>query len=184
MSEIFRFKCLRCGYCCSHLLTETVLGKLGLFLFPSELHFFPKDKIRPLYGAGSKGKSRPRPEVVYAYQLETERCPWLDRNTNQCQIYKRRPQICRAFPFNGTVADFKCRAISSCHLADQELRVAEETVKEEIQADFRIRQEIFAALSKSDVFWVWPLNERIWKANRREKLSRYAESLNLNAALS
>ena len=106
-----KFECLNCGECCRklHIVSEWVNVKsvtLGLFLMPNERKLFPAKMIMPLYGAGLKGKSRPRPEVIYAYQITEDRCPHLMAQ-NYCAIYDKRPIACRAFPL-GVVMDRRC----------------------------------------------------------------------------
>lgn len=110
-----KFECLRCGECCSNLHIETDLSgrvkdkvTLGLFLLPSERKLFPEESIVPLYGAGLKGRSRPRPEVTFAYQILENACPHLT-DANLCKIYPKRPIACRAFPVNAeNFLDSRC----------------------------------------------------------------------------
>lgn len=100
MAKTLRFQCQRCGFCCRHLLVDINGGKCTIFLLPSETKLFPKDLIKPLYGSNTKGRSRPRPATIIAYQLSTNVCPHIKQD-NQCAIYKDRPLICQAYPLDG-----------------------------------------------------------------------------------
>jgi Fe-S-cluster containining protein len=82
------------------LLVDINGGKGSLFLLPSETKLFPEELIRPLYGSGIKGRSRPRPADIWAYQINTNTCPYI-QSDNSCAIYSKRPMICRAFPVEG-----------------------------------------------------------------------------------
>lgn len=92
------WKCQQCGNCCKDLLVDFEHELGGLPLFQSEVQLFPPELIFPGAGQGIKGKARPRPEQVVAYQLDAERCPHLS-DDNKCQIYQSRPLFCRSFPF-------------------------------------------------------------------------------------
>jgi len=100
VAKLLRFKCGRCGYCCRHLLVDIEGGKGTIFLLPSETKLFPKELIKPLFGTGLKGRSRPRPAQFWSYQLNTNVCPHI-KPDNNCAIYAKRPLICRAYPFEG-----------------------------------------------------------------------------------
>jgi len=94
----YEWKCTRCGLCCINTLSDTPFGKLGAFLMPHETLLFPKRYIKPLYGVGVKGKTRPRPAYVYAYQNTSQPCYWYDLKEKICHIYDKRPIACRCFP--------------------------------------------------------------------------------------
>ncbi len=82
-------ECTKCGMCCSNLR----LGdkKVGLTLFPEEIHLFPKSMIRPHL---DKGVNEPTSILTYQHTLNI--CIHL--KDNLCKIYHNRPLICRSFP--------------------------------------------------------------------------------------
>jgi Fe-S-cluster containining protein len=96
MSETAEFTCIRCGKCCSSLLSEDGGVLRGLTLLPEELHLFREDVVRPAIGVGL----RPHDPTfkVLAYQLAVEPCPHLE--DAGCAIYGDRPSSCRQFPFS------------------------------------------------------------------------------------
>jgi len=100
LAKTLRFHCERCGFCCRHLLVDIDGGKGTLFLLPSETKLFPKDLIKPFFGSGTKGRSRPRPATIFAYQIATNVCPHI-KPDNQCAIYENRPLMCQSYPFEG-----------------------------------------------------------------------------------
>jgi len=105
---MFKFECLKCGECCRNLhIKVEKIGTVGLFLLPNERGLFPAETVIPLYGAGLKGKSRPRPEVIFAYQILQSICPHLTEE-NLCDVYDRRPIACRAFPLQIIMLDRRC----------------------------------------------------------------------------
>jgi Fe-S-cluster containining protein len=109
--KTINFVCINCGDCCRNLLERTpMFGTRGLYLQKNETHLFPAEHLKPMY-ALSKGKSRPRPGEIFAYQLYLNNCPHLQ--DNKCSIYSTRPMICRSFPFEAMAASRKCPSISS-----------------------------------------------------------------------
>lgn len=99
-----KFQCLKCGTCCRNLIVNFGDWTLGLILLPEETNLFPESLIAPMWGIGVKGRSRPRPEKVCVFQLNTKICVHLtDKNT--CRIYAERPLICHAHPLNIQVAE-------------------------------------------------------------------------------
>lgn len=96
---VHMFRCLKCGTCCRNLVVNMGEWTLGLFLLPDEVKLFPEDKIVPMWGIGLKGRSRPRPEAVGAFQLDLKSCIHLTED-NLCQIYAQRPLICHAHPLS------------------------------------------------------------------------------------
>jgi len=105
-----KFKCLQCGTCCRQLRVNMEGWTLGLFLLPDEIKFFPQDKIAPMWGIGLKGRSRPRPETVGVFQLDSKHCPHItivtlrEKVQSVCRIYPKRPLICHAHPLSLTIS--------------------------------------------------------------------------------
>lgn len=155
-----RFQCLKCGYCCSHLINETPLGKLGIFILPEEKHWFPLETISPMYGIGKKGKSRPRPKKIIVYQINRMTCPWLDVTNRECMIYRQRPLVCKGYPIRQNSVHGECRFIVANSPDPSDIRLHTASIKEEIIADKKIQK----CLSQSNAYlWVFPLNEKRWK---------------------
>lgn len=112
-----KFKCLKCGYCCRNLIIKAPINdhtvKLGLFLMPSERKLFPLDQIKPMYGAGIKGRSRPRPKVVSSYQFSGNVCLHLTKD-NLCRIYDSRPISCKEYPLEFGLKPIISLGINPC----------------------------------------------------------------------
>lgn len=92
------FHCLRCGACCRDLIIKFGKANVGLFLTLNEKNLFPSYMVSPMWAVGTKGRSRPRPEVKN-YQLNVKDCPYITPQ-NVCRIYSHRPLICRAYPLS------------------------------------------------------------------------------------
>lgn len=98
-----KFKCLSCGDCCKRIVIHD-RGRLkltvGLCLMPKERKLFKKYPDAVIYPYIQLNmKNSPETKVV-CYQLVTEPCPLLNLETNKCRIYKKRPMVCREFPFS------------------------------------------------------------------------------------
>jgi hypothetical protein len=65
------FKCLRCGRCCTDLLTEDMGVLRGLTLLPGEQEHFPEQLVSPAIGLGRRPHERGF--RVIAYQLTINR---------------------------------------------------------------------------------------------------------------
>jgi Fe-S-cluster containining protein len=85
-----RFKCTRCGICCSNLLDVNKKYQYGLYLNTEEVKFFPPDTTHPLFRSNGR---------VIAYQVGVRVCPNLEKG--RCRIYNDRPLGCRTFPLVG-----------------------------------------------------------------------------------
>jgi len=90
------FECLRCGRCCTDLLSEDMAVLRGLTLLPEEREHFPEPVVRPAVGLG-RGPHE-RDFRVIAYQMTENTCPHLGENA--CNIYADRPASCRQYPFS------------------------------------------------------------------------------------
>ena len=167
MAGKIEFECLRCAECCRILHVKTDLGTgkwvtVGLFLLPHERSLFLASQIRPLYGAGLKGKSRPRPEVIFAYQIVQNTCPHLT-DENLCAIYPRRPIACRAFPL-GVIMDRKCTWVK------QRFQEGEFMLRSDIELDDlpkchnMILKYISSYKEKYPYMctWIWDLSSQKW----------------------
>ncbi len=96
MSETAEFSCIRCGKCCSLLLSEDRGILRGLTLLPEETSLFPENMVKPAIGVGETPHD---PGFgVLVYQLALEPCPHL--GDTGCAVYGDRPASCRQFPFS------------------------------------------------------------------------------------
>jgi Fe-S-cluster containining protein len=97
--EDIQFECLLCGACCKNLI-EVKTEKLGLFLLPSEISLFPEKMVSPGLGFDKHlDNSIKAPEVIVAYQFSGIDCPHYKKDIG-CQIYSKRPLVCKAFPIS------------------------------------------------------------------------------------
>jgi Fe-S-cluster containining protein len=99
----YNWKCSRCGLCCENTISTLAGMKFGMFLLPHEKLMFPSNVVYPLAGVGLKGKARPRPEYVFAYQNVSRPCIYYDVDLHTCRIYDNRPLVCRVFPLEASV---------------------------------------------------------------------------------
>ncbi len=92
-----KFRCLRCGRCCSSLIIGPISSKdMARIVRHDErsLKYF-KNYIR--YGEKSG--------MLMAFKIITNKkgnaggCAFYDPKRRRCTIYHSRPSICRAFPF-------------------------------------------------------------------------------------
>jgi len=101
----YKWECNRCGLCCVKTLHDTPLGKAGVFIMPEERKLFPYILVKPYLGVGVKGRTRPRPSTIFAYQMIGQPCPHYDEKERICRIYEYRPLTCKCFPISGTIKD-------------------------------------------------------------------------------
>ena len=110
----FRFKCIRCGNCCTdektivnltysdilrikeglNLSLKEVIEIIGFYFYDKELSEEERKKmvITPMMtekGLAFAGLRKDDSGVCYFY----------DKNTERCKIYDLRPNFCRTFPF-------------------------------------------------------------------------------------
>jgi len=114
--ERVRFKCLRCGRCCSDAstvvtVTATDIARIANFLGLTE------DELLSVLGFYQLGEETPADQVdkmvtkpimtergsafVGLLKGEGGRCVYLNEE-NECSIYPARPTVCRTFPFTFT----------------------------------------------------------------------------------
>ncbi len=101
--ETKKFECLGCGFCCKKILINYVNGELnitaGLCLHPDEVKLFASHKTKIAPYIALQRENWPEPKIIM-YQMVTEPCPHLNTEQNICTIYKKRPVICRMYPFS------------------------------------------------------------------------------------
>lgn len=88
-----KFECLQCGRCCRDILKNAMGSLKGPYLSPEEAALFPQGTVLPSIGRGHDIDHI----SVTRYQISQAHCPHLIKN-NQCQIYDKRPLVCRRFP--------------------------------------------------------------------------------------
>lgn len=163
-AKVVKFECEHCGKCCYELIGDRGggVGKLGIYITPAETHLFPKEHLVPLYGIGTKGKSRPRPKKVIAYQLDLNRCPHYDEKIG-CKIYDQRPGICRSFPFESIgIASRACSNIAKqLDHEGQAFLVDTATIKQEKEASEKATKYLIHWRERGS-FWIWPLDKKHW----------------------
>jgi len=132
--------------------------RFGLLLTPKEAGLFPRELVKPYMGTERKGKSRPRPAQIIAYQLDAENCPHLEED-NSCRIYDKRPLSCQAFPVHiGLVeGELTVYASTRCELTKDNKDELIEMDRETMNATARIQKEIIQLTQ-----WMRPLNENRW----------------------
>ena len=170
MAGKIKFECLKCGECCRNLHVRVeVIGAgwvtLGLFVLPRERKLFPNDIIAPMYGCGWKGRSRPRPKVIYAYTITKTECPHL-RADNLCEIYDKRLLSCRAFPREMNMLDRRCTWAKQ-HFEEGEITPRAELDLGDLQKYHdMLFEHISRFASKYLYMWVYDLSEHRWKATK------------------
>jgi len=126
--------------------------------------------MRPLFGSGIKGRSRPRPAKIFAYQINTNICPHI-KPDNTCVIYPKRPMICRSFPFEGigiTVISRHCQTIKKM-IKEYEM-VDRVNAPEEMQANKFLADYVSQYVSGR--VWVYDLSTQKWKIFQGDKIRR------------
>lgn len=111
-----KFKCMNCGDCCRRILINHKNLTIGLCLLPNEVKLFKSFPGSVLPYIGLKKIDSSEIEILN-YQMVIEPCPLLDLNTNQCDKYKKRPTVCKEYPFSvlldGISLENKCSSVKS-----------------------------------------------------------------------
>jgi len=167
-----KFRCLRCGYCCRNLIYDGAIRK-GLLLLPSEVHLFPTSLIKPSYGAGKKGKSRPRPRKIIAYQYARKVCIHLKNNL--CGIYYQRPLACRGYPLSiypllATIDD-KCRFFNGKYPIGMDYRKV--FTRTEIESNMAINMYLSRCILSEKYSWTYCLRLNRW-ISIEEEMKRFS----------
>jgi Fe-S-cluster containining protein len=161
--KVIKFACTKCGVCCNKIIMKTELGQTGMYLQVDERHLFPPASIKPMYAVGLKGRARPRPKKIVAYQFAAEPCPHYDEKVG-CTIYDTRPNICRSFPLEVNLASRQCPIIESTIADGEGFRFEPESVKVEREANKKHIEYLmkFKKQKLGDEFWVWTLDKQKW----------------------
>lgn len=126
-----QWKCAKCGLCCINTVITRGDLKLGMFLLPHEKLMFPERYVYPLYGVGLKGKARPRPQYIFAYQNISKPCIYYDEYSHECRIYDDRPLVCRVFPLEGLYTNVILHR--ECPMVASAFREGEQCLANEIE---------------------------------------------------
>ncbi len=106
-----RFECLRCGQCCNRIRIDHLGIAQGLSLLPGEEKLFAAfpDAILPYTAIRKPRQGKSRIKII-CYQMVQEPCPLYDPDTKTCTQYKKRPMVCREYPFSsgGTSLEANC----------------------------------------------------------------------------
>jgi len=169
-----KFTCLQCAHCCRQLIQNHPYlpgVKSGLFLLPQEVKLFPKEHIYPNRGWGLKGRARPRPKLIYAYQLDLKVCPHL--RGNLCGIYENRPLGCQGYPFEGLepIARYmvhpECRWFKLYLKNKTDIKIE---ALEEVKANKRIGAYLAMVLKAAEgPDWIYNLTTKKWVMLDEEK---------------
>ena len=150
---------MKCGTCCRNLLEEREGLLKGLTLTANETSLFPSDIVSPQTATGRK-----KPEHIINYQLNVNDCPHINER-NECQIYDKRPLICRAFPYIQGSFSVKCPVFGRL-FKKAGLRVTFPVPYTEAEAsrkrDRHFQNHLKKHLKKGSKTWVFDLATRQW----------------------
>lgn len=149
--------CERCGRCCSHLRDGD--DKSGLTLFPEEIHLFPEKLIKPHMARGEK-----EPLKIFSYQHTENVCVHLENNL--CNIYEKRPLMCRSFPVK--VGPRGLKFSPGCKAVLHNLKKSSNTDRKplEIQASLKIAKRLYNfynSFEDNEVKWNYNLVTDSWE---------------------
>ena len=143
------FKCLTCGWCCSHLAEGSWSG---LSLFPWETHLFTGDKVLPHLGYGASPEDDGFRVILYRYVGAV--CENL--RDNRCTIHETRPLVCRSYPFRymkkGNTTAFE--AAPECQGIDPEATTWSSRKFPELYAAKEIGMQLELFYKRGDFKWV------------------------------
>lgn len=135
-----RFSCTRCGACCRHV------GGEGIGLREKDAQ-----RLREI-NSSLKKTSHP----IFSRRLESSNgvCSYLSESTPECEIYSKRPLVCRLYPFYLSVSGDGSIQLSVDHCPGVN------STGSEIVDDRYIEREILPALL-DDVEFVGAIKDRI-----------------------
>lgn len=177
------FKCQKCGACCRDLLIKVTKNiTCGLFLLPEETKLFLS--IKPMWGFGLKGRSRPRPQTIGIYQFPEDTCPYLTKD-NLCDIYEKRPKICRSFPLTVNLFEAKASVENRCPGAkqipqNQFVTLGKVFPDDILKANAYIHTRLGKLMTSTDTFWLYDLKAERWRKVTPQLVGRIRK-MNLEA---
>jgi len=182
-NEKIKWYCDNCGLCCINIVVEVDGIHFGAFLLPHEIMLFPRQYVRPMYGVGQKGKTRPRPEYVYAWQNISEPCVYYDTHNRKCKIYDIRPTACKQFPISltrkGILLHRECPQVKA--LISENVTITEGQVsglESEIQAMHFMELYYYSVyVINADAYdlehtWFYDFRNEKWVKTTKERLVR------------
>ena len=157
VSGVCMDECVKCGRCCSHLRIGD--EESGLTLFPDEIHLFPEEKVRPHLGKGENDAS-----MIFTYQHTENVCVhFID---NMCNIYERRPLMCRSFPVrlgaNGLRFAPGCKAVLDIMRSKETMDSRVPEVEAAMQMAERLL-EYHRGFAENDQKWKYSLVSEGWE---------------------
>ncbi len=160
------FICKKCGSCCKNLFDNRVNQKRGLTLTTSEAKLFPEAIIAPLAAFGKDA-----PENIFLYQLSTNDCPYLNHN-NQCDIYEKRPLVCRTFPLSQGSFSTKCRLFWFLRdFPENTVKVVIDWGKTQLEAEWQLDDYILSSyktyFTNGIASWSFDLASKKWMLIKR-----------------
>ena len=167
--KIIFFECMQCGTCCKNLFDYYYEDRFmkGLALTPKERNLFSPETVSPDLAVGNRN-----PEKIILYQLNVKNCPYLGES-NLCQIYEKRPLVCRSFPFDSRDKSFslKCPVFGN-QVKEEEIFEAsdvnaevESSAKMNMYLDDRYRRY----LKKDSKLWEFNLATKKWIIHEKSK---------------
>jgi Fe-S-cluster containining protein len=164
------FICLKCGRCCTGLVSEDRGLLRGLTLLPDERQLFDGAVLKPAVGIGRRPHEKGF--KVVAYQMIEETCPHLE--DPGCAVYPERPVSCRQFPFSlslGTEGELLMGLDLNCPSLSKAL---DEGFKPTQNFNGRKHAELFLAilretLSQPAKTWYYDLETNSWVSHRELK---------------
>jgi len=165
------FTCRKCGQCCKNLIENKSNHRRGLTLTADEAKLFSDALIAPLAAFGSDA-----PNIVFLYQLSTNDCPYLNQN-NQCDIYEKRPLVCRSFPLTQGSFSTKCdRFWFFKDFPENSVKIALDWGKTQLDAEKQLDDYILRVFktnfSQGIASWSFDLTDKKWKLIKRYNNSR------------
>jgi len=151
---------MKCGTCCRSLLEESEGVLKGLTLTANETDLFPSSMVSPQTALGRK-----KPARIINYQLNVDYCPHINQR-NECEIYDKRPLICRAFPYIQGNFSVKCPIFKKLFKREG-LRVTFPMSHAEVEASLkrdRLTQNLLKRYwKKGSKMWIYDLRSKQWK---------------------
>jgi Fe-S-cluster containining protein len=160
------FTCKKCGSCCKDLFDNRSNQKRGLTLTVSEAKLFPDTLIAPLAAFGKAA-----PENIFLYQLITNDCPYLN-SKNQCDIYDKRPLVCKTFPLSQGSFSIKCRLFWFLKdFPENSVKVVIDWGKIQLEAEIQLDDYILSSFktyfTQGVASWGFDLSDKKWVLIKR-----------------
>lgn len=157
LTNVNLIECEKCGRCCSNLRTGD--DKLGLTLFPDEVHLLPEHLVRPYLARGVSS-----PTIIFTYQHTENVCIHLVDNL--CKIYESRPLMCRSFPIK--ISARGLQFLTGCKAVLNTLKKYKTMNRDqpEVQAALTIAErlyEYYKSLGQDENMWRYNIVKDKWE---------------------